>query len=704
MSTSRWIISSVFLILLGLTQQVDAIGQTRSAITQQSSAASAPFSTLPTPVCHAITKEECNALKVLFLATNGVNWENHTNWLETNKPCEWYGITCRTDADGDSYVYSLSLSWNRLQGALPSDLANLKRLQILDLSGNELSGEIPSVIGELVELRTLNLAENQLVGEVPAALGNLSKLTVLHLFENTFLGNLPVELTNLQALRNFKFQNTQICVPQDPAVEAWLDQIYYLSRPEAADCKPVATAARPLVLIYAVLDNNLSSEWGHLVNSAEKGVRSGAFDVQLLIDAQGENNSYEYTLQADTNDSCPSLVLQDFDCNRYRLRQTLRAQPENTAHRDTLATFVTNAILTHPNATQIVLSLVGHGAGWGANGLPAQPRTWTEQGTIINDGAGGMLWDDTPTDGSTQSQSLSTRALASALAQVKATTGRTIDLLYLDACSMAMVEVAYELRETIAYLLASENTKWATFPYDELLPLVADMTDGKSLGQAWLNQEVSVLQRNPGHRFTFSLIDVAQTPAVVIATTTLATALTPLLATQHLAIKEVFTQTSHFDSNYDGQITGDDAFVDLTDFAHRLALRFPNEAAVVSAAQAVQAAVAKAVISKEFDDTLANSVAPAANVWSNLGGLSVYLPLANDESKRRELYNAANLAWAAQGAWDEWIAAYWQAATQPPPPLPISACAQTTDCPALTGWGFLPSGPTYQSFLPLVQK
>ena len=135
------------------------------------------------------------------------------------------------------------------------------------------------------------------------------------------------------------------------------------------------------------------------------------------------------------------------------------------------------------------MSLVGHGAGWGANGLPAQPKTWTEQGEEIVDIQGGMLWDDTPGDGITETQSLSTRALGSALRQVKAATGKSIDLLYLDACSMAMVEVAYEVRDSVNYLLASENTKWATFPYDRLLPLVGTMADGRTLGEQWLQTE-----------------------------------------------------------------------------------------------------------------------------------------------------------------------------------------------------------------------
>jgi Clostripain family/Leucine Rich repeats (2 copies) len=702
-----WVILGTFTILFGLTLYFDADSQAASLHGAPHEFTLALNSTLPSPTCLEIPENECNALKTLFLSTNGTNWENHEGWLATVKPCQWYGVTCRTNADNTTYVYALNLNWNHLQGSIPVELAMLTRLQILSLSGNELSGSIPPALGMLTNLRTLNLAENQLVGELPPALGNLVNLTVLHLFENNFLGNLPVEFANLQALRNFKFQNTALCMPQDIAVEAWLDNIYYLSRPETADCQRVETSPRPLVLIYAVLDNNLSSEWSHLVNNAEKGVRDGAFDIQLLVDAQGENNSYAYTLQADNNDGCPSLVLNDFDCNRYRLRQTLRAQLENTAQRDTLAAFVTNAILAHPNASHIVLVLVGHGAGWGANALPAQPRGWSEQGEVVNDGAGGMLWDDTPTAGITQTQSLSTRALGSALAQVKSATGRSIDLLYLDACSMAMVEVAYELRESVAYLLASENTKWATFPYDELLPLVAGMTDGRALGTQWLDREVEVLQRSPGHPFTFSLIDLAQTPAIVTATTTLVDAITPLLATQPLTIRQAFSQTSHFDSDYNGTVNGEDAFVDLADFAHQLELLFANQPTVVDAARALQVAVAQAVVNKEFDDSLPDAIQPAPNLWGNLGGLSIYLPLATDEAKRSTLYNAENLAWADQSKWDEWLEAYWQAATQPPAPIAIGACDQTANCPSLSGWGFLPDTPTaalYYHFVPLVQR
>gem|GEM_PF-4590632 len=41
-----------------------------------------------------IPTAECNALTALYISTNGTNWITKTNWLETNTPCSWYGMTC----------------------------------------------------------------------------------------------------------------------------------------------------------------------------------------------------------------------------------------------------------------------------------------------------------------------------------------------------------------------------------------------------------------------------------------------------------------------------------------------------------------------------------------------------------------------------------------------------------------------------------
>lgn len=697
----------------------------------QTDRVSSPPSILPqtpaNPACLDISDEECDALNLLFIQTQGVSWTNNSGWFSSPKPCDWYGITCRT-IDKTTHIERIDLSWNHLQGSIPMEigklsglrlldlsenqledslpvsLSNLSQLQFLDLSNNQLGGKIPAEIGNLSQLKVLNLSENKLAGQLPDTLGNLTMLESFHLFENGFSGDLPLTLPALTKLHNLKFQNTHLCIPNDQALEKWLDGIYYLSRTTASDCQSVNQTPRPLVLIYAVLDNDLSSEWGRLVNNAEQGVRSGAFDVKLMVDAKGTNNSYEYTLEQNSDENCPSLVTGDFDCDRYQWRRTLRQSLENSAQRDALISFVTNALIEYPESSHVVLSLVGHGSGWGANALPIQPKGWRELSEVITDTMGGMLWDDVGSDGVTETRSLSTQALGSALRQIKAQTGRTIDLLYLDACSMAMAEVAYEVRGTVQTLLASENTKWATFPYDLLLPSVETMSDGRTLGERWIDAEVRILQQSPGHAFTYSLIDISKIASVVTATSQLADALRPLLSTKHLQVLAAYSQTSHFESNYDGAVDGADSFVDLSDFAEQLKTTFAGEQAVVSAAQAVQSAVQSAVIRTVYDDTTSDQTTPQPANWSALGGLSVYLPVATDEEKRSELYNATHLDWAELGSWDEFLADYWSNVNGTGDMIDISKCQQTSECPSLNGWGSFSYTPTVQIFLPTVLR
>ena len=56
---------------------------------------------------------------------------------------------------------------------------------------------------------------------------------------------------------------------------------------------PEPLTEKPLVLIYAVLDNNLDSGWDLLVNNIERGVRDDA-DVRLMVNALGLDNALVY--------------------------------------------------------------------------------------------------------------------------------------------------------------------------------------------------------------------------------------------------------------------------------------------------------------------------------------------------------------------------------------------------------------------------
>ena len=115
------------------------------------------------------------------------------------------------------------------------------------------------------------------------------------------------------------------------------------------------------------------------------------------------------------------------------------------------------------------------------------------------------------------------------------------------------------------------------------------------------------------------------------------------MAEEHLQIRAAFTATNRFVSNYDGTIDTLDSYVDLADFAQQLVHNFTNKAAVVSAAETLQEAIADAVVSTGYTEDKPNGTIPPVTSWSDLGGLSIYLPLGQPEERQNLFYTAVNL-------------------------------------------------------------
>ncbi|CAN6678514.1 unnamed protein product [Malus baccata var. baccata] len=82
----------------------------------------------------------------------------------------------------------LDLCSNYFNSTIPTWLYSLNHLESLDLSLNAFHGEISSSLGNLTALVHLQLYYNQLEGEIPNSLGNLCKLTSFDLSSNNFRG------------------------------------------------------------------------------------------------------------------------------------------------------------------------------------------------------------------------------------------------------------------------------------------------------------------------------------------------------------------------------------------------------------------------------------------------------------------------------------------------------------------------------------
>ncbi|GJW00668.1 leucine-rich repeat-containing protein [Tanacetum coccineum] len=122
-----------------------------------------------------------------------------------------------------SRLYALSLKSNNLFGTIPSQICQLKSLQILDLSFNNLHGTIPPCVNNLTSMvqkgsfleqnkhhfaGKLNVVDNSYIdhlliewqGKVNEFSSILGLLKVIDLSSNNLTGQIPNEVTNLHGL------------------------------------------------------------------------------------------------------------------------------------------------------------------------------------------------------------------------------------------------------------------------------------------------------------------------------------------------------------------------------------------------------------------------------------------------------------------------------------------------------------------------
>ncbi|XP_050154479.1 receptor-like protein EIX2 isoform X2 [Malus sylvestris] len=108
--------------------------------------------------------------------------------LSNNKLSELTSFLCPVKV---SYLGFLDVSSNNLYEELPDCWMHFGQLAFLDLSYNVLFGKIPAAMGSLFSIQTLKINKNGFVGELPSSLKNCTRLVVFDVGENNLSGLIP---------------------------------------------------------------------------------------------------------------------------------------------------------------------------------------------------------------------------------------------------------------------------------------------------------------------------------------------------------------------------------------------------------------------------------------------------------------------------------------------------------------------------------
>jgi clostripain len=371
---------------------------------------------------------------------------------------------------------------------------------------------------------------------------------------------------------------------------------------------PVTTTQKWTIMYYGDGDNNLEQFIMQDVNELESvDLSSKNINIIALVDRvdghwSGDSNwtdtrafkigydsaGYNTTLSSATKRiAIPSLGV-----------TTTGTKELNMGSATTLQNFVSFCKSSYP-AEHYMLVMSNHGGGWRDN--TNEKATRIKKMGMQNQKA--VCWDDTSSDACLYTKDVRT-ALEAGMGATK------LDIIAFDACLMGMVEVAYELKGTANYLVASEETiPGLGYPYNKVLTdaknytgdippvefakiIVNDYTD------AYVN-DTNIEGSDLENDVTLSVTDLSKIDTLVTAVNNLGTNLPSNLA---------------FDPRFECDYFADIENVDLYDYCTKLKA---FNSAYGTYCDAVTAALTDAVVLSRVG---------ALGIHKNAKGLAIYFP------------------------------------------------------------------------------
>ncbi len=366
---------------------------------------------------------------------------------------------------------------------------------------------------------------------------------------------------------------------------------------------PRDNAAEWTVMVYLDSDNNLESAGINDINEME--MIGSTDDVNIVVQAD-RIPGYDIS-NSDWTNTRRYYITQDYDPMLIN-SQFSDLGELNMGNPQTLIDFANWATVYYP-AKKYLLVIWNHGGGFRSLSLAK----------------------DIGLDYTSGRDSITMHELEEALSAISAKIGENIDIVGMDACLMAMVEVAYQVKDYADILVASEeNEPGDGWPYDTIL---AQLVSNPLISSGQL--AVDIVDK---YIFSYSYGNVTQSAIDLSYMDTLTSQLSNLA----LAIMgdSLTPKSKYILASESSQYYNDPDFIDLYDFSNQL-LVYSNSFEVKNIASSIQQTLKYAVIKSGYSGVS----------LSGSKGLSIYFPWYYSYNSNK--YNSTNFA--QDTFWDEML-------------------------------------------------
>lgn len=361
-------------------------------------------------------------------------------------------------------------------------------------------------------------------------------------------------------------------------------------------------------MVYLAADNDLDSQAREDLDGMKRGLQSSRVSVVAELDPRPKGRpSRRFILTP--GGTLEGDAVED-------LGETNSGDPR------TLARFFRWAVRAAP-AKRYMLVLWGHAQGWDDTD-PYDHRRGARKlfsaSARRHDASFPLGRDDTSRD------YLNNRELVAVLKSFRRIAGRAPDILGLDVCLMAMVEVLYEIREHAGLVVTSEEIEPTKgWPYNRVITAFSDMPKASALTLARKIVREFVASYPDDRRVTQSVLRTDSVERLAAAMDRLARAV--LAGWEDPDVRQRFIRASN--AAWRSRDTPD--YVDVVDLCERLR-RSPG---IGKAATAVVAEARKMIVYSRY-----RSRAP-----ERPRGLSVYLPQIEFQAEYKRLRFARETQW-----------------------------------------------------------